>query len=76
MNIWPNPARDYINIEPGELQLSGSSYITITDLNGHELINVAFSDKVNISSLHDGMYFLVINVNGTSVGYNRFIKSR
>jgi hypothetical protein len=76
MNIWPNPARDYINIEPGELQLSGSSFITITDLNGHELINVAFSDKVNISSLHDGMYFLIINVNGTPVGYNRFIKSR
>ena len=66
MNIWPNPATDYINIEPGELQLSGSSYITITDLNGHELIKVPFSDKVDISSLHDGMYFLVINVNGTA----------
>ena len=76
MTIWPNPARDYINIEKGELQLSGSTYIIITDLNGHELIKVAYSDKVDISSLHDGMYFLVININGTPVGYNRFIKSR
>jgi len=76
MNIWPNPASDNINIDPGKLQLSGSSYITITDLNGHELLNVAYSNRVNISSLHDGMYFLVININGRPVGYNRFIKSR
>jgi hypothetical protein len=76
MTIWPNPARDYINIEKGELQLSGSSDIIITDLNGHELIKVTYSDKVDISSLHDGMYFLVINTNGLPVGYNRFIKSR
>jgi hypothetical protein len=76
LTIWPNPAKDYINIEKGELQLSGSTDIIITDLNGHELIKVAYSDKVDISSLHDGMYFLVININGTPVGYNRFIKSR
>jgi hypothetical protein len=76
MTIWPNPARDYINIEKGELQLSGLTDIIITDLNGHELIKVVYSDKVDISSLHDGMYFLVININGTPVGYNRFIKSR
>jgi hypothetical protein len=76
MTIWPNPARDYINIEKGELQLSGSTDIIITDLNGHELIKVAYSDKIDISSLHDGMYFLVININGTPAGYNRFIKSR
>ena len=32
LNIWPNPARDYINIDPGDLQLSGLSYISISDL--------------------------------------------
>jgi hypothetical protein len=76
MGIWPNPATDYININPGELQLFGSSYITITDLNGHELINVPFSESVDISSLHEGIYFIVINMNGKPVGYNRFIKVR
>ncbi len=76
LNIWPNPARDYINIDPGDLQLSRSSFITITDLNGHELIRVLFNNKVDISSLKDGMYFLVININGSPYGYNRFIKSR
>jgi hypothetical protein len=74
--LWPNPATDHININPGELQLYGSSNISITDLNGNELINVPFSESVDISSLHAGMYFLVININGRSVGYNRFIKSK
>jgi Secretion system C-terminal sorting domain len=76
IKIWPNPATDYINIDPGELLLSGESYVSIIDLNGHELKKVLFSEKIDISSLKDGMYFLVISRNGSRVVYNRFIKSR
>jgi hypothetical protein len=76
MNFWPNPAKDYINIGPGDLQLPGSAYISIIDLNGHELIKVPYSERVDISSLHDGMYFLIIRLNGQPVGYNRLIKTR
>jgi hypothetical protein len=76
LTVWPNPARDYLNIDPGDLQQSGSAYITITDLNGRELIKVLLSNKVDISTLHDGFYFLVVKVNGRPVSYNRFIKSR
>jgi hypothetical protein len=76
LKIWPNPARDYINIDPGELQLSGVSYISLSDLNGHEIMKVPFKEKVDISSLHDGMYFLVISINNIPVSYNRLIKTR
>jgi hypothetical protein len=76
MNFWPNPAKDYINISPGELKLSGSAYISIVDLNGHELIKVPYAERVDISTLHDGMYFLVLKMNGQPVGYNRLIKTR
>jgi hypothetical protein len=76
MNFWPNPAKDYINVSPGDLQLSGSAYISIIDLNGHELIKVPYSERVDISSLHDGMYFLIIRLNGQPVAYNRLIKTR
>jgi hypothetical protein len=76
LNIWPNPSKDYINIDPGELQLSGLSYISIINLNGHELMKIPFSEKVDISPLHDGMYFLVISINGMPVSYNRIIKTR
>lgn len=74
--FWPNPARDYINIEQGDLRLYETSYIIIFDLNGHELIKVPFSERVDISSLHEGMYILVISTNGQPVGYNRIIKIR
>jgi hypothetical protein len=76
VNIWPNPAGDYINIKQGDMQLSGISYISITDLTGHELIKVPYSEQVDISSLHNGIYFLVITINGKPVGYKQLIKSR
>jgi hypothetical protein len=75
-NFWPNPAKDYINISPGDLQMAGSAYISIIDLNGHELIKVLYTERVDISTLHDGMYFIVIKLNGQPVGYNRLIKTR
>ncbi len=42
MNIWPNPASDYINIDAGDLQIQDHHDITIIDLNGRELIRVPF----------------------------------
>ena len=76
MSFWPNPATDYININTGEVQLYGTAFISITDLNGHELIKVPFSERVDISSLHEGIYFLIISMNGRPVEYNRLIKTR
>lgn len=76
MSFWPNPATDYINIKTGEPQLYEAAYISITDLNGRELIKIPFSERVEISSLHEGIYFLLITMNGRTVGYNRLIKIR
>ena len=76
ITIWPNPATDYINFDSGEMALSGSSSITISDIYGRELIKVPFSERIDISSLHPGMFFIVTRMNGRTVGYNRLIKSR
>ena len=76
ISIWPNPASDYVNIDPGELQISGLSEITIMDLYGREMIKVPFSEQINISSLHDGIYIIITSLNGRPVGYNRIIKTR
>jgi hypothetical protein len=75
-NIWPNPATDYININTGEMQLSGSAYVSIIDIYGRELMKVPFSEQVNISSLHDGIYTILIYMNGRPVSNNRIIKTR
>jgi Secretion system C-terminal sorting domain len=76
ISVWPNPAGDYINLNPGELQLSGLSYITVIDIYGRELIKVPFSERIDISSLHEGIYIIITSFNGRPVGYNRLIKTR
>ena len=75
INIWPNPATDYIAIDPGRYTFTGSSYISIIDLNGRELMKVPFSERIDISSLHEGMYIIITSFNGSVIGYNRVIKT-
>jgi hypothetical protein len=76
LNIWPNPATDLLNIDPGKITMSGLSTITILDIYGRELIKVPFREQIDISMLHPGVYFIVTSMNGRPVGYNRLIKSR
>ncbi len=76
VKIWPNPAGDYINIDPGERHLSGPSYITIIDMSGRIHLKVPYNEQVNISSLRSGIYIVVTSDNGIPVGYNRLIKTK
>jgi hypothetical protein len=76
VSIWPNPASDFINVDIGEMQLSGLSYLTVMDLSGRELKKFPLSGRIDISSLHEGIYIIVTSMNGRPVGYNRLIKTR
>jgi len=76
IKFWPNPAKDFINISTGDLQLFGTACISITDLNGKELIKVPYADRINISSLHDGMYLIFLTVDGIPAAHSRMIKTR
>lgn len=76
IKIWPNPASDYINIDIGELQVNGLTYISVFDISGREMIKIPFSESIDISILHKGIYIIVTTTNGKPVGYNRLIKSR
>ena len=57
INIYPNPAKDYI-------QISGTSLfdvITITDLNGRVVLqDYSSSNSINVSSLSKGLYLIKI----------------
>ncbi|MCE5344697.1 MAG: T9SS type A sorting domain-containing protein [Bacteroidales bacterium] len=76
INIWPNPATDHINIDPGELKLSGSSHITVIDLNGRVMFKQLYREQIDISSLPEGLYIVITSMNGKPVSYNRIIKTR
>jgi hypothetical protein len=76
IKVYPNPASDYLSVERGDMPVSGSIIISIIDLSGHELLKIPYSDRIDISLLHDGVYFLITSLNGRPLGYNRFIKTR
>lgn len=76
VKVWPNPAKEYIKIDAGDMLLQSSPVVRIFDLQGRELIKTTYSENTDISSLPDGLYIVVININGRSAVYSRFVKSR
>jgi hypothetical protein len=76
LRFHPNPAHDFITLDPEEVQISDLTYLAIFDLQGRELIRVPVSDRLDISSLREGVYIIVSSRNGVPTGYNRLIKTR
>jgi hypothetical protein len=76
LHFWPNPANDYITIDPEEVSASGLTYISIVDLQGREILKVPVKGKIDISSLREGLYIIVATRNGRPAGYSRLIKTK
>lgn len=75
-SIWPNPASDFINLYSDELALSRTAFVTIIDFQGRELIRVPYSERIDISGLHPGIYTVIASSNGRATGYIRLVKTR
>jgi len=75
LKIWPNPVRDHINVDPGELiQNTSQPTIRIIDIRGSEVMKISYSEQFDVSSLPDGIYFIILNINGKLIKQNRFVK--
>jgi Secretion system C-terminal sorting domain len=75
LRIWPNPVRDHINVDPGDfLQNTSQPTIKILDIRGSEVMKISFSEQFDVSSLPDGIYFIILNINGKLIKQNRFVK--
>jgi hypothetical protein len=75
LHFWPNPVSDFITIDPESVPVSGLTYISIADLQGRVLIKVPYTGRVDISSIHDGIYILVLSQNGRQLKYSRLVKT-
>jgi len=72
LNVYPNPTRNQINIEGGELTESRFEY-EVVELNGKVLLKGEVKDagnKIDVSSLQNGLYFIKLNFN------NKFINTK
>ncbi len=58
--LYPNPTKDFINIKTDELINS----IDIIDINGKKIEIPVFENKIDVSKLPTGNYFLHIKSNG------------
>jgi hypothetical protein len=71
--VYPNPAKDYINVEFVNSKFVNSK-IQISDISGKEYFNIDMkseSQKINIENLVSGVYFVKITNNN---GANRTVK--
>jgi hypothetical protein len=76
LKIWPNPANNLINIDEGDLLLTSSPTLRIFDIQGREVMKILFMKQIDVSFLPDGIYFIVLNINGKQTMHNRFIIAR
>ncbi|PKP20297.1 MAG: hypothetical protein CVU04_04185 [Bacteroidetes bacterium HGW-Bacteroidetes-20] len=62
MQVYPNPAKDQITIEHS-FEIDGSSTLLITNILGEQLLTESInstSEKINIESLQNGIYFVTL----------------
>jgi hypothetical protein len=76
LNFWPNPAADLIIFNPQDVPVSGVNFISVFNISGKVVLRVPFTEQINISTLHDGIYIIMSEINGIPKGYNRLIKVR
>lgn len=76
IRIWPNPAKEIINIGyPGENIYSGYE-IKIFDGTGRQWIRCNATEQVDISMLPQGIYFLQVYRDGRGEGLSKFLRIR
>ncbi len=76
IRIWPNPASEYINIDVGDMNLSGNAFVTIMDLSGHQLQKNILTERIDISSLPAGVYIIITSFGNKPSGYTKLVKTR
>lgn len=73
ITIYPNPSNDFVNIQVGENENRMKS-IEITDVLGKKVYQSKFENRVNISNLSQGVYFMTLISNENEKFTKKIIK--
>lgn len=73
--IYPNPASDYLFIEPNYQNKTSDYLITILDISGRKLTQQKYNHQLTINHLKNGMYIIQIS-DGKSIFSKKFIVSK
>ncbi|MDP9959625.1 M28 family peptidase [Chryseobacterium lathyri] len=65
IRIYPNPARDVLNIELSEGH--NNFKVEISDMNGRLILNAENEKKINTSNLTNGMYMVTVKSDQNSI---------
>ncbi len=70
-NLWPNPARDYINVTGNNT----IDYLTILDVTGKVILTQKYSGSIDITDFSSGVYIMQIK-SSNGIEIKRFEVSR
>lgn len=73
INVYPNPATNFVNFEIDGLE---NGTVTINSITGQEVVNASFANgtKIDVNHLNNGVYiYNVRNANGEVVKTNKLI---
>ena len=70
IKIYPNPVKDELRIESGELIIEK---MEIFDITGKAIVNLKSANVINVSALPSGVYFVKIETNN-SIVTKKFVK--
>jgi hypothetical protein len=72
MTVFPNPSNDYIQINIPEAEISN---VDVTNLYGNSVLEFkGQTEKLNISTLPEGIYFIKVQLKNGSILNNKFVK--
>lgn len=80
IEVYPNPATDYINLNMNNFQNTSVAEVSLVDLNGRLIYNKKLDNlkennsfNIDLSSISAGIYIMKISNNGNNIYYEKLI---
>jgi len=74
--IWPNPVSDILNIDLAHVPRDKKLEISVYDMRGRRMMSLNRAQNIDVSSLPQGIYYLIISSGGREFGTSKFIRIR